>query len=185
MNQVKKYPLSLDGDTFNAFKTDFDMMLRKLLTEMEKRETEDATISIKIAVNLQKGQERDYEANGYDAMKDITKPTFKHEINTVLQVKDKKTGNLGGDMKLVWDRALCQYVLQEIDNGQMSMLNEEEQEPVQIPAGRGTLALTAGNDEKGKVDVTGAIDAEFRDVTDDIPDDGYDYEDRDDYCEEE
>ncbi len=185
MNCAKKYPLSLDGDTFNAFKTDFDMLLRKLLTEMEKRETEDATISIKIAVNLQKGQERDFETNGYNAMKDITKPTFKHEISTVLQVKDKKTGNLGGNMKLVWDRALCQYVLQEIDNGQMSIFNGEDQELERIPVRRGTLALTAGKDDEGKTDVAGAIDADFREVTDDIPDDGYDYEDRDDYGEDE
>ena len=62
MCNSKKYPLSMNGDTFNAFKSDFDQMLRQLLTEMEKRESEEATISIKMVVNLAKDQERDFEA---------------------------------------------------------------------------------------------------------------------------
>ena len=63
MCNSKKYPLSMNGDTFNAFKSDFDQMLRQLLTEMEKRESEEATISIKMVVTLAKDQERDFEAN--------------------------------------------------------------------------------------------------------------------------
>lgn len=127
MCNTKKYPLSLNGDTFNGFKADFDQMLRQLLTEMEKRESEEATISIKMVVSLAKDQERDFEANGYDAMKDVVKPSFKHEISTVMQVKNKKSGSLGGNMKMVWDRDLCQYVMQEIDNGQTSLFNEGQQ----------------------------------------------------------
>lgn len=127
MCNTKKYPLSLNGDTFNGFKADFDQMLRQLLTEMEKRESEEATISIKMVVGLAKDQERDFEANGYDAMKDVVKPSFKHEISTVMQVKNKKSGSLGGNMKMVWDRDLCQYVMQEIDNGQTSLFNEGQQ----------------------------------------------------------
>lgn len=138
MCNSKKYPLSMNGDTFNAFKSDFDQMLRQLLTEMEKRESEEATISIKMVVNLAKDQERDFEANGYDAMKDIVKPSFKHEISTVMQVKNKKSGSLGGNMKLVWDRELCQYVMQEIDNGQTSIFDNtgdgQAVEPKELPS---------------------------------------------------
>lgn len=38
MCDSKVYPMSLNGDTFNALKTDFDQMLRKLLSGMEKFE---------------------------------------------------------------------------------------------------------------------------------------------------
>lgn len=140
----KKYPLSLNGDTFNGFKSDFDQMLRQLLTEMEKRESEEATISIKMVVSLTQDQERDFEANGYDAMKDITKPSFKHEISTVMQVKNKKSGNLGGNMKLVWDRELCQYVVQEIDNGQVTLFDNQDEQPPE-PEHREPAALPAGD----------------------------------------
>lgn len=120
----KKYPLSLNGDTFNAFKSDFDQMLRKLLLEMEKWDSEEATINMKMVVTLSKDQERDFECNGYDGMKDIIKPSFKHEIGTVLQVKDKKSGSLGGNMKMVWDREDGVYVMQDIDNGQTTLFDE-------------------------------------------------------------
>ena len=120
----KKYPLTLSADTFNGFKTDFDQTLRKLLSDMERLDSDEATIGIKIAVTLEKGKERDFEATGIDAMKDITKPTFKHDISTTIQVKNKIGGSLGGNMKMVWDRDLCQYVMQEIDNGQQSLFND-------------------------------------------------------------
>lgn len=129
MSNSKKWALSLNGETFNAFKSDFDQMLRQLLTEMEKRESEEATINAKIVVSLAKDQERDFECNGYDGMKDIVKPAFKHEISTVMQVKNKKSGSLGGNMKLVWDRELCQYVMQEIDSGQTTLFDEDGEEP--------------------------------------------------------
>lgn len=131
---ITLYPLSLNGDTFNAFKTDFDQMLRQLLTEMEKRESEEATISVKMAIKLEPDQARDYLANGYDGTRDIIKPSFKHEISTMMQVKNKKSGNLGGNMELVWDKTLHQYVMRPIDNGQVSFFdgydkqNQEEQQ---------------------------------------------------------
>lgn len=123
---MSQYPLSLNGETFNSMKTDFDMLLRKLLNEMERREEEDATINIKINVHMEKDQARDFQANGYDAMRDIIKPTFKHEISTVLQVKDKKNGTLGGNLEMVWDRGLREYVLRDIDNGQISFADGEK-----------------------------------------------------------
>ena len=136
MNEIKQYPLSLNGDTFNALKSDFEQMLRQLLTEMEKRDSEDATMTVKLNVELKKDQARDYLCNGYDGTRDITKPSFKHEISTVMQVKNKKTGSLGGNYELVWDKDLMQYVMREIDNGQISMFNEkkEQEEPVERPA---------------------------------------------------
>lgn len=140
-NEVTLYPLSLNGDTFNAFKSDFDQMLRQLLTEMERRESEEATISVKMAIKLEPDQARDYLANGYDGTRDIIKPSFKHEISTMMQVKNKKSGSLGGNMEMVWDKELRQYVMRPIDNGQVSFFDgddkhttEESQQPeVEVP----------------------------------------------------
>ena len=73
----KVYPMSLNGDTFNALKCDFDQMLRKLLSGMEKFECEEATLNIKVGVKLEKDQARDFEVHEYEAMRDIVKPTFK------------------------------------------------------------------------------------------------------------
>ena len=147
---VTLYPLSLNGDTFNAFKSDFDQMLRQLLTEMEKRESEEATISVKMAIKLEPDTARDYLANGYDGTRDIIKPSFKHEISTMMQVKNKKSGNLGDNMELVWDKSLHQYVMRPIDNGQVSFFDgydkqNQQEENQEAAPGEELPALPAGD----------------------------------------
>lgn len=62
----KKFPLTIESDTLNAFKSDFNQMLRKLLSTMEQQEAEEGTLNAKIVVKLMKDQTRDYQANGYD-----------------------------------------------------------------------------------------------------------------------
>ena len=129
----KVYPMSLNGDTFNALKTDFDQMLRKLLSGMEKFECEEATLNIKVGVKLEKDQARDFEVHEYEAMRDIVKPTFKHEISSAMQVKDKKTGSLSGNYELVWDRESGQYVMRNIDDGQVTLFDTEGDNVIQMP----------------------------------------------------
>ena len=157
------YPLSLNGDTFNALKSDYDAMLRQTLTKMEDLKVEDATITVKVAVTLEKDQARDFQANGYDAMRDIVKPTFKHEISTVMQVKDKKSGSLGGTMELVWDQELGQYVMRPIDNGQTTLFDQPGEgsgsvvdaeytvvdDPPALPAGAAALPAPQEEPEDG------------------------------------
>lgn len=126
MNAQNIYPLSLNGDTFNALKSDYDQMLRQTLNKMDDLKVDEATITIKVAVSLEKDQARDFQANGYDAMRDIVKPTFKHEISTMMQVKDKKSGSLGGTMELVWDQETGQYVMRPIDNGQTTLFDQDD-----------------------------------------------------------
>ena len=63
MCNAKVYPMSLSSDTFNAMKSDFDQMLRKLLSGMERFECEEGTLNIKVAVKLEKDQARDFEVH--------------------------------------------------------------------------------------------------------------------------
>ncbi len=153
MCDTKVYPMSLNGDTFNALKTDFDQMLRKLLSGMEKFECEEGTLNIKVGVKLEKDQTRDFEVHEYEAMRDIVKPTFKHEISSAMQVKDKKTGSLGGNYELVWDRDSGQYVMRNIDDGQVTLFDTEGSNVIQMPE---PPALPAGT----------VINADYRELED-------------------
>lgn len=132
MSSSKNFPLSLSGDTFTSLKADFDQMLRKLLMGMEKFECEEGTITIKVGVKLEEDQARDFQANGYDGMRDIVKPTFKHEVSSAMQIKDKKTGSLSGNYELVWDRESGQYFVRDIDDGQRTLFDEDEPEHVDL-----------------------------------------------------
>ena len=108
--------ISLDTDTFESLKQDFDAILNKTLGNMEKKGADEATITVKVSVKL--GTDTKYTKDG--SYIDFIKPNFKHEVNSVMQVKDKKTGQLNGDMALVYDDDTEEYVLRPMYDGQMS-----------------------------------------------------------------
>jgi len=121
---VNTYPLSLNGDTFNALKSDYDQMLRKMISKMQYTGAEDGVLTVKVDVHLEKDQIRDLAADQSGSLLDVVKPTFKHCIKSVIQAKDQKSGSLGGKEYLVWDEGLGDYVLRTPDNGQTSMFDE-------------------------------------------------------------
>ncbi len=122
---VNAYPLSLNGDTFNALKSDYDQMLRKMISMMQYTGAEDGVLTVKVDVHLEKDQVRDLAADQSGSLLDVVKPTFKHCIKSVIQAKDQKSGSLGGKEYLVWDEELGDYVLRTPDNGQTSMFDED------------------------------------------------------------
>lgn len=124
---TKKFPLTIESDTLNAFKADFNQMLRRLLTMMESQEAEEGTLNAKIVVKLEQDKARDYQANNYDGTRDITKPTFNHKVGIAMQFRDEKSGTLGGNYEMVWDKELNSYVMVEINNGQTSLFEKEEE----------------------------------------------------------
>ncbi len=123
---AKKLPLTLDSDAFNAFKADFNQMLRKLLLTMETQESEEGKLAVAMTVKLDKGHARDYQANGHDATRDIVTPTFSHKVSIALSFKDDKSGTLKGDYEMHWDKELGAYVIEEINNGQTSFFDEDQ-----------------------------------------------------------
>lgn len=130
----KKMALTLESDTLNAFKTDFNQMLRKLLRTMEEQEAEEGTLNAKITVKLKQDQTRDFQTNGHDGMRDIVKPTFDHKVGITLQFKDEKSGSLGGNYEMVWDKDLMAYVMVEINNGQTTLFDNEEKDAEPQPS---------------------------------------------------
>ena len=129
---IKKYPLSIDGDTFKELKSDFDNVLGRLITEMTKWDSEEAKMTVSIAVKLTLGLARDYKANGYDGTRDITMPKFEHNIKSVMQVKNEQSGSCGGNYELAYDKETNKWVMKEIFNGQSSMFDDGEEDDPNI-----------------------------------------------------
>ena len=113
--------LSLDGETFESLKDDFDTILARTVGNMQMKGAENATITIKLDVNLEKDK-----VDTYKGIFDVTKPSFKHSISSVMQVKDKMSGQLVGDFAMVWDEDEQKYVLRYIDDGQINMFDGDE-----------------------------------------------------------
>lgn len=149
--------LSLNGDAFTILKEQFDKVLNRTIGNMQMKGAEDAVITLKLSVGL--GKERRTTPDG---VIDATIPKFKHDISSVMQVKDKVSGELVGDYELVWDEETQKYVMRRIDDGQTTMFDDEpmgrfydaDYEEVHVdkqPAGmlnEGQKALEAPDDEK-------------------------------------
>ena len=135
--QTTDLNLSLRGDTFSAMKSDFDDILGRTIGNMEMKGANVAVVTIKLDIELEKTGRN--TPSGYA---DVVVPKFKHNISSVMQVKDKVSGQLSGDYQLVWDEETKKYVMREIDIGQESLFDGE-----------------AGD--------SGAVDADYRIVPDD------------------
>ena len=164
------YELNLSSDAFNAFKTDFNLMLRQILFAMENKEAEEGTMAIKFAITFDKENVPDFSTDDPDAQREITRPAFKHTITSQITLKSQTTGHLKGDYELVWDKETSSYIIKPIDNGQTSIFDAENDiptvnEPPALPAAIDLEEVTDKFDE-----VVDTIAGET------VTDDDYDYE---------
>lgn len=176
--------LSLNGDTFAILKEQFDKILNRTVGNMEMKGADDAVITLKLSVSLEKSS-----VSVGDDIKEVTKPTFKHDISSVMQVKDKVSGQTTDDYALVWDENENKYVLRKIENGQMSFDDfDSNGNPIyeadyhEVPAleegTRGLPEAAESEDTEEEEDTpTNAEDnapdasSEFESATDDVEDD--------------
>jgi len=120
--------LTMESEAFNGLKTDFNQVLRRTLTNMERKESEQAESTVKLKISLEKDTAPDFREVKYRAERDIVRPTFTHKISSVMQIKCEKSGVLSGDYELIWDEERGDYVMRPIDDGQTSIFDEQLQE---------------------------------------------------------
>lgn len=120
MSKKNDLILSLDDETFSKMKADWDAVLNRTLGNMQMKGATDATVTCKMTVSIDK---RSITVG--DATQEYTQPSFKHEVNSVLQIKDKMTGQLSGEYAMVWDDELQKFVLRQVNGGQTSMFDDD------------------------------------------------------------
>lgn len=123
MSKANEMVLSLDGETFRRLKTDFDGILNRTIGNMQMKGASDASITLKLDISITKGI-----INIDGVNRDYNKPSFKHQINSVLQIKDKATGQLAGEIVLEWDDDAEKFVVRPVDDGQASLFDDDEYE---------------------------------------------------------
>lgn len=157
--------LSLDGDTFAILKEQFDRILNRTVGNMEMKGADDAVITLKLSVSLEKSS-----VTVGDDIKEVTKPTFKHDISSVMQVKDKVSGQTSDDYALVWDEHENKYVLRKIENGQMTFDDfDENGAPIYDADYQEVPSLPEGQKQ-----LTGGYESDDAEDGADAPDDGED-----------
>ena len=103
---VSSQELKLENEVFDGFRSDMNVIIRELLRNMIARESEDGKITATIEVALFP----EYSETGT-----TLQPQFTHKVNSVLQLKDQKSGIAPcKDMELVLDEKTNTYYLQHI-----------------------------------------------------------------------
>ena len=98
--------LRIENEVFDGFRSDMNVIIRELLRNMIARGSEDGKITATIEVGLFP----EYTETGT-----TLQPHFIHKVNSVLQLKDQKSGIAPcKDMELVLDEKTNTYYLQHI-----------------------------------------------------------------------
>lgn len=188
MNDFEK-ELNFDSDTFCDMKKDMNYILQRLLGNMIEKSSKEGSLTVKIDVILGKEQIPDYGLDTDGKYREISKPLFKHTIQSTVKINDKVNGILNPGMELVMDEETGCYVLQPIANTTQRTMFDSDFMENQDQADEGKDKIIEGSyietDERPAL--PGPSEAEepteeedLEDITDDIlgdEEDGYNYED--------
>ena len=159
--------LSIDSSVFDAMREDFDKVLKRTIGNMEVKDSDEATLTLKLSIMLKATDVPDYESADPGAMRTIHKPKFDHKVSSVMQIKTEESGKFSGEYELVWDDELQDFVMKPIENGQMSFDDYGVSEDAP--------------DEDDQIRALPPADGDYEDDADDMfPEDDYDYEEPDD-----
>ena len=121
MRVPKQYELTLNSETFAALKADFDLVLKKTLSNMQKKGSDSAEVKVSLKIALSKTEDSNIKVNDLDGMREVLIPRFDHKVASVLQIKDEASGTLGGNFELVFDENRKSWIMREIIGPQTSL----------------------------------------------------------------
>lgn len=109
---------TLDAEAFEKMRNDFDRFLINTIRSMMTKNSDTATISLKLDINLIRTTMVDDEAP--DGVRDVIKPVFEHKVSSVMQTKTEEKGKADGSYELSWDSVRNEYAMRVITEGQMT-----------------------------------------------------------------
>lgn len=125
MNRNDILTLNIDSNAFAAMKEDFNKVLRRTLSNMQTKESDAATLTVKLSISLSEIEVPDLNSSSDFATRKAYKPRFDHKINSVMQIKTEESGSLKGEYELVWDEDEQDFVMRPIDNGQWTLFDDD------------------------------------------------------------
>lgn len=166
--------LNFDGDTFNDMKRDMNFVLQRLLGNMQEKECQEGTLTLKLDVSLVREYVPNYNPNIPGESREIAKPKFSHKVTSQMKVEDMKKGNLDTEMELFLNEETGEYEMRPVaDTTQRSIFDADyrdvtEPGPAGIEPDNGPVEEYEDADESVYDDSTGdnPEDTQFTDETD-------------------
>jgi hypothetical protein len=114
-NMIQKgNTLSIENSCFISMRTDLDAMLQSTIDKMISKQSDEATITLKIGISL------------VDAVigQPVKKPTITHKVTSAITTKESVDGYVAGDYSLYFDDDEGLYAMRELppDGGQLPLL---------------------------------------------------------------
>ena len=128
--------LNFDGDTFNDMKRDMNFVLQRLLGNMQEKECQEGTLTLKLDVSLVREYVPNYNPNIPGESREIAKPKFSHKVTSQMKVEDMKKGNLDTEMELFLNEETGAYEMRPVaDTSQKTIFDSDygffEDDPTQ------------------------------------------------------
>ena len=118
MNELdgNRYLLTMDGGAFAALKTDINEILKKTLTSMELKDSDEADITIKLAIELHK---RIDDETG----RVVVFPVVEHKVSSVMKTKTETGGFLNAkhDFELIYDEVSGEYIIRRVPSSKLEI----------------------------------------------------------------
>lgn len=152
--------MKIESDVFITARENFDLLLQRLFKSMEKNNSDEGSITLK--VDLQMSQ--DWVPDGEGGSIEINKPVIKHKVSIAVPVKDSMDGKKDAGMNLIYDEDLKRYVLRYInEGGQKSLFDPDYNENLKAGADPDESTMLPGP-SNALPDDSGVIDADFKEV---------------------
>lgn len=119
------YNISLEDNTVNAMKRNFDEMMNDMISEMLAHGNGEGEITVKVAVELTSSS---VDKDGHQLREPVIKPMFTHKVTTLCKRKLDVNGQVGGDYALVLDPKTNKYVMRKITSVQTDLFDSEDEE---------------------------------------------------------
>lgn len=117
MNGIK--PITLENETLQAMKHDMDEIINKTIKTMQMSQSSEGTVTVKLKISI----ENRGIANETVYRTGII-PKFEHDVQSVVQTKDKKSGQTSGKNELVYDAENDCWYMRDI-RAQISMFDAD------------------------------------------------------------
>lgn len=118
--------VSINSEAFKKLRDDFDKMMADTLTKMRQKDSSDASITIKLDIEIEKTFEPIELPDGTETMRDVFIPYFSHKVSSAMSIKSEVKGKYDEECELIFDPVSNHHMLVPI--GKMSLESEYDRE---------------------------------------------------------
>lgn len=118
--------VTIYSEAFCKLRDDFNKMIEDTLTKMKQKGSFDASLTIKLDIELEKIFEPLELQDGSQTMRDVYIPHFTHKVASAMSIKSEVKGSFDEECELIYDPATQRHLLVPI--GQMKLETEYNME---------------------------------------------------------